>query len=268
MNEPVRLLRDGHVADPMFTVAIVCLNAEKHLSEALDSVLSQTPPGGYELVVVDGGSTDGTLEVLRAYEARFGGRLRWQSEPDEGLYDAMNKALESARGEYVVYIGADDRLSDGALARVAQVVSADAPDIVCGSTLVFSTTDSWIERTRPTHGRGLPRRAPSRHQSIYVRRARLVQAGGFRTSFRIAADYDLYVRLRALGASEAMVADVLSEFRLGGVSSADARATAREYRDVRVANGANAALERIVMLKALFASRVFSAWRRLVGGAR
>ena len=97
---------------PLFSVVTVCLNAEQHLAEALDSVLAQSCDD-YEMLVVDGGSTDGTLALVREREAAFGGRLRWMSEPDSGLYDAMNKGLHRARGRYIVYLGADDHLVAG-----------------------------------------------------------------------------------------------------------------------------------------------------------
>jgi Glycosyltransferases involved in cell wall biogenesis len=68
---------------PLFSIVTVCLNAEAHIAEAIESVLAQSC-ADYEYLVVDGGSTDGTLGVLGAYESRFGGRLRWVSERDDG----------------------------------------------------------------------------------------------------------------------------------------------------------------------------------------
>jgi len=249
---------------PLLTVAVVCLNAATHIAEALDSVLRQEFDD-MELVIIDGGSTDGTLDVIRGYEPRFSGRLRWSSEPDKGLYDAMNKALGVARGEYIVFLGADDRLLPRALATAAAAID-DAPvDIVCGATRVIGEGGGWTESPRLVMRRGLPKSAPARHQSIYVRRELAARIGGFDTRYRIAADYDLYLRLKAAGARETLIDSPLSEFRLGGLSSRNAMATAREYRDIRVAHGANAFVEHFVAYKSALGVSLFALRHRTVG---
>jgi glycosyltransferase involved in cell wall biosynthesis len=232
------------------------------LAEALDSVLAQEF-SDYEYVVVDGGSTDTTLDILRAYEPRFAGRLSWTSGPDSGLFDAMNKALPLAVGDYLQYLGADDRLAPGALSAVARALDASPrPDIVCGAVHVFGPNGSWDESASHKIRRGLPQRAPSRHQSIFVRREAIIAAGGFDLRFRICADYELYLRLVEAGCTETLIAETLSDFRLGGVSSTDALATARDYRDARIAHGANPLVEELVSLKSALAAKVFALWKR------
>jgi glycosyltransferase involved in cell wall biosynthesis len=254
-------MRDGR--PPMFSIVTVCLNAERHIGEAIESVLGQSF-GEFEYIIVDGGSTDRTVEIVREAEDRAAGRLRWTSEPDRGLFHAMNKGLALAEGAYVEFLGADDHLASGALASVARLLGEAEPvAVVCGGTRVLSSTGCWNERARSVIRRGMPQRAPSRHQSIFVEREALVAIGGFNERFRIASDYDLYLRLIESGASERLVDDVLSEFRLGGVSSSNAWATAREYRDVRVAHGASPLVEYVVMAKSAAAATVFAAWRSL-----
>lgn len=251
------------MSGPLFSIITVCLNAEVHISEALESVLAQSF-GDYELIVADGGSTDGTLGILGASEPRFGGRMNWLSERDDGIYDAMNRVLDRATGEYVEFLGADDRLRPGALAAVANALgSTPRPDIVCGATHVFGPNAEWDEPARRKIRRGLTQRAPAGHQSTFVRREVIQAAGGFDQRFRIAADYDLYLRLVEAGRTERLLDEALSEFRLGGVSSRSARATAREYRDVRVAHGANPVVEELVMLKSAAAATAFAVWMRL-----
>ena len=251
-------------ASPLFTIVTVCLDSAAHIAEAIESVLDQTF-GDFEYVIVDGGSTDGTLDVVREYERRVGGRIRCVSEPDEGLFDAMNKALSLAKGEYVEFLGADDRLEPGGLAVVAAVVRADPrPDIVCGATYVFGPDGSWREPARTKVRGGLAQRAPARHQSIFVRRDAILSAGGFDLRFRIAADYELYLRLVEAGNREVLIGDTLSQFRLGGASSINALATAREYRDARIAHGASPLLQEIVMLKSALAATLFAAWKHAV----
>jgi len=251
-------------SEPLFTIVTVCLDAGEHVSEALASVVEQSF-GDYEYVVVDGGSVDGTHAVLQHYEKRFAGKMRWIAEPDEGLYFAMNKALGLARGTYVVFVGADDRLARDALSAVARVVTRQSPpDIVAGSVHVFGPHGSWDEAPHDYRKPGkLAKRAPARHQSIFVRRERILAAGGFNTQFRIAADYDLYLRLVEAGASQELIPDMLSEFRLGGVSSTNALATAKDYRDVRLEHDATRWVEQVVMVKSALAATLVGEWKRL-----
>jgi len=252
---------------PLFSIVTVCLNAEAHMAEAMESVLGQSCDD-YEYLVADGASSDRTLDIVRECEPRFGGRMAWVSEPDDGLYDAMNRAVSRARGRYVQFLGSDDRLRPGALAAVAQVLqAAEQPDIVCGGTHVFSPDRAWDELPRRVVRRGLPARAPASHQSVFVRREAIQAAGGFDERYRIAADYDLYLRLVEGGASEVLIDEILSEFRLGGASSRSARATAREYRAVRVAHGASATVEAVVMVKSIAASYAVAGWARVFGDA-
>jgi len=250
------------VSAPMFSIITVCLDAKVHLAEALDSVLAQDS-GDYEYIVADGGSTDGTVELLRAYEPQFGGRMEWVSEPDEGLFDAMNRALTRASGEYVVFLGADDRLLPGALEAVRTSLAVPVPpDIVCGGAHVFGPHASWDEQASRKVRRGLPQRAPARHQSIFVRREALIAVGGFDCRFPIASDYEAYLRLVESGCTETLIDETLSDFRLGGVSSTNALATARGYREVRVLHGASPLVEGIVMWKSALAATVFALWKR------
>jgi len=255
------------VVDTCFSIVIVCLNAQSFIAEAIDSVLAQDSDE-YELVIVDGGSSDGTLDVVRGFADRLGDRLRLSSEPDDGLYDAMNKGLRMSQGRYIVYLGADDRMAHGALAAVNRALDANrSPGIVCGATTVVGPHGRWLEQPRSFAGDRVPRKAPARHQSIFVTRQALQGASGFDTRYAIAADYDLYLRLIEAGATEVLIDDVLSEFRLGGVSSTAVMRTAREYRDIRVAHGSNAALEAVRMWKAVAGVWLTRVWRTRGGGA-
>jgi glycosyltransferase involved in cell wall biosynthesis len=92
---------------PLVSIITVCYNSEKYIRETIESVLNQTYDN-IEYIIVDGDSTDSTLDIIKEYEPKFNGRLRWVSEPDEGIYDAMNKGINMATGYYAFFIGADD----------------------------------------------------------------------------------------------------------------------------------------------------------------
>jgi len=249
-------------SEPLFSIVIVCLNAERHIGGALDSALDQSFED-FEVVVVDGGSTDATLDAIQRSEADAGGRLSWVSEPDDGLYHAMNKGLEMARGTYIEYLGADDRLAPGALVAVADAVSrAPVPDIVCGATRVVGDEGAWDELPRSFARHAIPKRAPARHQSVFILRERILALGGFDTRFAIVADYELYLRLHESGATERLIPRTLSEFRLGGVSNQSALRTAQEYRDARILHGASPFAQSILAFKSAAAVKLVGLWRR------
>ena len=95
------------------SIVTATYNSGESLRDTLESVLSQTYDD-YEHIIVDGGSTDNTLDILREYEPRYNGRLKWHSEPDRGIYDAMNKGIARATGELVGLLNSDDfYTSDG-----------------------------------------------------------------------------------------------------------------------------------------------------------
>ena len=111
-----------------FSIITATYNSGKTLRDTMESVLGQTYRD-IEYLIIDGASTDDTLAIVRSYESRFGGRLRYLSEPDHGIYDAMNKGLRMATGDVVGILNSDDfYTSDGVLERVAR---AGRPESGC-----------------------------------------------------------------------------------------------------------------------------------------
>lgn len=168
------------------------------LATTFESILSQDYTD-YEYILVDGGSTDGTIELIRHYEPRFGGRMRWISEPDRGLYDAMNKGIRMATGEVVGILNSDDFFS--------------APDIL--STIAEAMSDSSIDAiyadvhfVRPSDLSMPVRYYSSRsfrpsafrfgympaHPSFYARRKLFEQYGYYSLDYKLSADFDLMLR--------------------------------------------------------------------------
>ena len=118
------------------TLITACYNSVSVIRTALDSVLRQTWPE-LEYLVIDGGSTDGTVKIVREFESRFGGRLRWVSEKDCGMYDAINKGIRMATGDVVGILNADDVLSDDrVIERVAEVFGGSSHVLTCESSNV------------------------------------------------------------------------------------------------------------------------------------
>ena len=105
-------------------------NSVSTLSNAMESVLHQTYTD-WEYIVVDGGSTDGTVDLIRRYEPRFGGKLKWTSEPDHGIYDAMNKGISRATGDVVGILNSDDYFTSEDVLSVVGCISAIRQSFGC-----------------------------------------------------------------------------------------------------------------------------------------
>lgn len=171
------------------SVITVCFNAAAEIEATMLSVLEQTHPD-VEYIVVDGGSTDGTAEII----ARHAPRLAWWvSEPDGGIYDAMNKGLARATGAYVNFMNAGDRFaSPDALATAAAALALHRPTILYGNTrmrergVVYEIPGRAPEEL-------MARRMPFCHQSVLVS-TDYHKAHPFDTSFRCCADYNMFYK--------------------------------------------------------------------------
>lgn len=203
------------------SIVTVCFNSAATIGDTLRSVATQRHPD-IEHIVIDGASTDATLDVVR----REGGHVaRVVSEPDRGIYDAMNKGLRLATGEYIGFLNADDLLADrDALTRLAVTAQSKGADAVFSDLEyvrpddVSSVVRYWacgeFSRRRLQQGWMPP------HPTFYVRRSLLAEIGEFDTGLRIAADYDFI--LRTLGRADittAHVPGVMVRMRTGGVSN-------------------------------------------------
>lgn len=203
------------------SVITAVYNNRETIAAALDSVLGQKGVD-LELLVIDGGSSDGTLEVLRAYADRLDVLV---SEPDRGIYDALNKGLQRASGDVVGFLHSDDLFADaGVLSRVAAAFAAPGVDAAYGD-LLYVRKDKPEQVVRYWRAGSFSRRALARgwmppHPTLYVRRALYMQHGLFDTSFRIAADYDFVLRLLGReGIEVRYLPEVLVKMRVGGASN-------------------------------------------------
>jgi len=191
------------------------------IAEALDSVLAQTH-ADVELIVIDGASTDGTGSVLERYAPRLSVLV---SEPDLGIYDALNKGIARATGDIIGFLHADDLLADrNVLATIAAAFSQAATDGVYGDLLYVSKRNPqqvvryW--RSCEFTPRLLAKDWMPAHPTLYLRRQVYRQFGGFDTSLRIAADYDFMLRVLCSGTLQlTYIPQVLVKMRVGGASN-------------------------------------------------
>jgi glycosyltransferase involved in cell wall biosynthesis len=174
---------------PLVSVVTVCLNAKTTLARTIDSVLRQTY-SNREHIIVDGGSNDGTLDLLQQY----GHQITWISEPDSGLYSAMNKGIQLARGQWIHLLNADDYYaSDDALAHGMPHIELSRTnyfDIMRRRSDGVQTLQNWtVSRWMLYISAFLP------HPGLIVSRDQYDAVGLYDTNLRIAADHDLILRL-------------------------------------------------------------------------
>ncbi len=210
---------------PLVTVVTVVYNGEKHLEEAIQSVIGQDY-GTIEYIIVDGGSTDSSLDIIRRYDDRID---FWISEPDEGIYDAMNKGIALASGELVGLLNADDRYEQGAIKAVvgAFLNTRGYYNIAIAGkwNLLFEEMELVITVSPSLRfWMGMP----ISHQAIFIPKKIYEMVGAYDIAYRFAADLDMVVRLYLRGIRFIFLDQVLVSFRTSGASGRFFQESTRE----------------------------------------
>lgn len=204
------------------SVITAVYNCKDTLQDAFDSVVRQTYAAAIEHVVIDGASNDGTHEVLERNRDRIAVLV---SEPDQGIYDALNKGIQRSSGDVVGFLHADDVFADErVIERIAAVFEDPTILAVYGDLVYVRRVDTHfvIRRWRAgTFSQGCLRRGwMPPHPTFYVRRRIYEQLGAFDTRHRIAADYDCILRfLGPGGIVPAYIPEILVKMRVGGASN-------------------------------------------------
>lgn len=210
------------------SIVTATYNSARTVRDTFNSVLSQTYRD-IEYIVVDGLSTDGTTDIIREFEPRFGGRLRWVSEKDKGIYDAMNKGIFMATGDVVGVLNSDDLFFDeNVVADIAAAFRENDVDCIYGN-LKFVSHDDITKVVREWKGSqhrpgAFLRGWHPAHPTFYARRECYDRYGGFDLSIDISADFDLMLRfIEKHGISNLYVDRNFIWMRTGGESTGSLR---------------------------------------------
>ncbi len=211
------------------SIITVCLNRVATIEKAIQSVINQ----GYdkiEYIIIDGGSTDGTVDIIRKYEEYL---AYWVSEEDKGIYDAMNKGIAKATGDIVAFLNSDDWYEDNILFKVAAYFEQFRPMILSGMINTLQK-GQWKKKVLEfdNEEENIRIGMNCRHPATFVRKEIFDRFGGFDTRYKIAADYEWLLRMYDEGIRILKVDDVFTNFSTKGVSSSNLKLTIKEARQI------------------------------------
>lgn len=208
----------------LFSIITICYNSEKTIERTIKSVLAQSCKD-YEYLIIDGASKDSTLDIIKKYEPQFNGRLKWSSEPDTGIYNAMNKGIERSSGKIIGIVNSDDWLASDSLATLENILKEDSDNsnkILTGEVLFhyqdgttqhYSTSKERYKHFSKQYRMGLNHPATFVPKSIYDR------IGLFDERFKLYADADFVLKCFEANVDMVFIDKVLSNMSDGGASN-------------------------------------------------
>jgi glycosyltransferase involved in cell wall biosynthesis len=199
---------------PLISIVTVVYNGEKYLEETIQSVINQTYDN-VEYIIIDGGSTDRTLDIIRTYEDAID---YWVSEKDNGIYDAMNKGVRFSNGEYIGLLNADDRFEHYTIETIVDEIHKTKADIFYGDMILINEDqDSTFHRiashTKLYFGMSIC------HPSTFISSSLYKHFNGYDLTYRMASDYDFFLKAKLNKYSFYYIPKVLSRMRDGGISA-------------------------------------------------
>lgn len=201
------------------SVITICYNSVKTLEQTIQSIINQTYRN-IEYIIIDGGSTDGTLDIIKKYASEI---TYWVSEKDNGISDAFNKGLAVATGEIIGILNADDIYTERAIELAVRTLE-DNPGIgfVFGDMHHADAGGNIIHKITgdPNYKNSIRFTMPAiLHPTVFVRRNVYLKHGYFNLNFKTAMDYEFFLRITVLGAMGMHIPQVLAIMRLGGEST-------------------------------------------------
>lgn len=226
-------------SDGLVTVITVAFNSAATISRTIDSIAAQTHPR-VEYIIVDGGSSDGTVELLRQREADID---IWLSERDGGISDAFNKGIALASGQFIALVNSDDWMDQDHLARAIACLQETGADFAFGNLMVHGDghAPQYVIDGDPHYGLRIRHSMPAlSHPSLVCRREVYERHGLYDRELRIAMDYEWLLRSYKSGARGRYVPEITSHMGGGGVSDLSGHVGLREVRDISVRHGYSA----------------------------
>ena len=210
----------------MISIITATYNSAETINDTIKSVLCQTNKD-FEYIIVDGGSTDETIDIVKSYESEFSGKLKWVSEKDKGIYDAMNKGIKMASGDIIGILNSDDYYtSDDILQTIADAFKCQNVDAIYGDIhfIKDGVPDKCVRyySSRLFSPFWLRFGFMPAHPSFYCKRDVFDKSGLYRLDYKIGSDYEMMVRLfRKHKISSRYVPKDFVTMRTGGASNSN-----------------------------------------------
>lgn len=204
---------------PLISIVTPCFNSERYIVEAIESVgvFSEKGDKKVEHIIVDGGSTDQTVELIKKKASEY--NIRWISEKDDGLYEALNKALLMAEGDYIGWLNADDVYAEGVVRKVVGLIECGVDCDVYSSDAEMFFCESGVVKKLFQHYRGAYF-SPNRENlcyahlnSCFIKRSVYMEVGKFDDAYKIAADRDYLLKLLQLNLTNHHIGTVGMRYR-------------------------------------------------------
>jgi glycosyltransferase involved in cell wall biosynthesis len=245
---------DGDKILPVVSVVTVAFNSARTIGRTIDSIAAQTYPS-IQYIVIDGGSTDGTVDLLRTRKTIND----WVSEPDKGISDAFNKGIARATGEFIALVNSDDWLEPTHLETAVRCLRASNAGFVFGDLMLHGEDDraSHLFMGDSEYVRSIRHSMPHlNHPTIVCRRELYETYGLYDTSLRNAMDYEWLLRIHHAGVIGIYAPGLMSHMSMQGVSNLAYERGLREVRDISTRYGYPHALAQLRLVSRLCRARV------------
>ncbi len=214
---------------PLISIITVCKNSQTTIARTIESVLNQTYKS-YEYIIIDGVSTDKTLDIIKSYEKKFKGRMKWISEKDGGIYDAMNKGIIRAKGEIIGILNSDDWYEKDAIQNVVNSYLHHGEGIYYGILRYYYNNE--VLMLKSVSHKFLSEEM-IQHPTCFVTKSIYDKLGIFSLDYKYGSDYELMLRFYNNGANFFMLDKILANFRCSGLTSTNELKTNIEFLKIR-----------------------------------
>jgi len=245
------------MSDSLVSIITVCFNSASTIKDTIESVLNQTYQN-IEYILIDGNSTDKTVEIIKSYEQRFKEKkitYKWISEIDKGIYDAMNKGVSMASGDIIGIIGSDDWYELDGINHIINQYKIAPSDYLHGNITTYSSSKRLLKYIKAGSKKEMIKRMSFYHPASFIKKEVYKALGGYSLDYTICSDYDFILRILKNEYSITHVDKNIVNFSYGGVSTSRVKEALFESHIVRVNNGFNKFLSIWYYYRALFINK-------------